>query len=190
MFSNPMVTMMWLFAAVSVMFLLSHVKINVVKINPLDKNCPEEAKKAFFKKHPGAKWMIDMSDSFDKVDEEIKNFALYMKEKTNANAIESMISYVETIIVMETCQSILADAYKKLRKIGLRKADRIVQKIGHNAATEKYFGVYIEDFYFSTFIIKEFRNAFDNGEKEFHLTKELTQTCKDRAHEIRMRYVA
>lgn len=91
---------------------------------------------------------------------------------------------------METCQSILADAYKKLRKIGLRKADRVVQKIGHNAATEKYFGGYIEDFYFSTFIIKEFRNAFDNGEKSFHLTKELTQTCKDRAHKIRMRYAA
>lgn len=185
-----MVSMMWLFAAVSIMFLLSHVRVRVVKINPLDKDCPEEAKKAFFKKHPGAKWMIDMSDSFDKVDEEIKNFALYMKEKTNANAIDSPISCVETVIVMETCQSILADAYKKLRKIGLRKADRVVQKIGHNAATEKYFGGYIEDFYFSTFIIKEFRNAFDNGEKEFHLTKELTQTCKDRAHEIRMRYAA
>lgn len=93
------------------------------------------------------------------------------------------------MLVLSSGETILRNAYKKLNSISVRKADRIIRKYGTNAATEKYFGSFIEDFYYTTFVIGEMKEIIEKKE-EIDLSHEVLTSCKERAHNIRIKYAA
>ena len=83
----------------------------------------------------------------------------------------------------------MRNAYKKLKSISVRKADRIIKKYSTNAATEKYFGSFIEDFYYTTFVIDEMKERIEKNEMD-HISSDVLTSCKERAHNIRLKYAA
>ena len=78
---------MWIMVAFTMCFLLSSIRIARYDVN--SKDCPKDIKDAFFKKHPGAKWMFDMKESLDRVNNHIKNeVVVFLKERTKEERIE------------------------------------------------------------------------------------------------------
>ena len=99
-----------------------------------------------------------MVNSLDKVNKHMKDFALYLKDTEEFKERKVSCLFVfEVMLVLSSGETILRNAYKKLNSISVRKADRIIRKYGTNAATEKYFGSFIEDFYYTTFVIDEMK---------------------------------
>lgn len=158
-----------LMLAAMIAFLASRVRI--VKVNLSD----EETRAMMRKKHPGYAWCSDFVESLDKANEHIKDVARYMKE--HKDLISDPGTFIQFVVVSSTGQEILQKAYNKACKIHIRKADRIVAKYGVNGATEKYFGSFIEDIYFTSLLLDEM--------KENHFDKEIIEKCKKRAIEIR-----
>lgn len=182
MIDNFVMTILpWFVVAMFIGFIMTRVKIHVVKVSNKDIENNPELKKMFFKKHPGAEWIYDFLESMDKVDKHIKDCAEEAKSADKASTMHML----ELIMVMSTGQGLLHECYKKVHKIPIRKADRIVRKYGKNGATEKYFGEFIEDFYFTTFVIDKILEEAKNGE-EVHDHHEVFEECKARAHAVRM----
>ena len=174
----------------TLLFIAAHIRIYKVNYNISSNDCPKEIKEAYFRKHPGAKWLLDMKDSLDKVCKHMKDFALYMKnnEELKERKISSLAAF-EVMLVLSSGETILRNAYKKLNSISVRKADHIIKKYGTNAATEKYFGGFIEDFYYTTFVLDEMKERIEKKE-EIDLSHEVLTSCKERAHNIRIKYAA
>ena len=174
----------------TLLFVAAHIKIYKVKYNISSDDCPKDVKELYFRKHPGAKWILNMANSLDKVNKHMKDFALYLKdtEEFKERKISSLVAF-EVMLVLSSGESILRNAYKKLDSISVRKADRIIRKYGINAATEKYFGSFIEDFYYTSFVIDEMKERLENKE-EIDLSHEVLTSCKERAHNIRIKYAA
>ena len=184
------VVVAWIMVSATLLFVAAHIKIYSVKYNILSDDCPEKIKELYFRKHPGAKWILDMVNSLDKVNKHMKDFAHYLKntEEFKERKISSLAA-LEIMLVLSSGETILRNAYKKLNSISVRKADRIIRKYGTNAATEKYFGSFIEDFYYTTFVIDEMKERIEKKE-ETDLSHEVLTSCKERAHNIRIKYAA
>lgn len=173
---NPM-----LILAVFLIFILMS-SIRVVKYDVGSKDCPKEIKDAFFKKHPGAKWMSDMKDSLDRVNNHIKNdFIVFLKGCLKE---EPIFKIIEMTTTLKLGQEVLAMSYDELSKLTLRKADRFIKRHGIKAANEKFFGDYIENIYYIVFILEEMKSKIVNKE-EFRFTEELCDSIKERARNIR-----
>lgn len=184
------VAVAWILVSATLLFVAAHIKIYKVKYNILSDGCPEKIKEIYFQKHPGAKWILNMVNSLDKVNKHMKDFALYLKdtEEVKERKISSLGAF-EAMLVLSSGETILRNAYKKLNSISVRKADRIIRKYGINAATEKYFGSFIEDFYYTTFVIDEMKERIEK-KGEIDLSHEVLTSCKERAHNIRIKYAA
>lgn len=180
----------WILAFATFLFVAAHIKIYKVKYNISSDECPKEIKEAYFRKHPGAKWIFNMVASLDKVNKHMKDFALYLKntEEFKERKISNLAAF-EVMLVLSSGETILRNAYKKLNSISVRKADRIIKKYGTNAATEKYFGSFIEDFYYTTFVIDEMKERIEKNEMD-HISSDVLTSCKERAHDIRIKYAA
>lgn len=175
---NPMLIL----AVFLIFILLSSVK--VVKYDVGSKECPKEIKDAFYKKHPGAKWLSDMKESLDRVNNHIKNdIILFLKDCLKK---EHIFKIIEMTTMLKLGQEILAMSYDTLAKISLRKADKYVKKHGVKAANEKFFGDYIENIYYTVFILDEMKSKIKNNE-EFKFSNELCDSLKERAQNIRGR---
>lgn len=173
---NPM-----LILAVFLIFILMS-SIRVVKYDVGSKDCPKEIKDAFFKKHPGAKWVSDMKDSLDRVNNHIKNdFIVFLKGCLKE---EPIFKIIEMTTTLKLGQEVLAMSYDELSKLTLRKADRFIKRHGIKAANEKFFGDYIENIYYIVFILEEMKSKIVNKE-EFRFTEELCDFIKERARNIR-----
>lgn len=173
---NPMLIL----AVFLIFILLSSVR--VVKYDVGSKDCPKEIKDAFFKKHPGAKWMSDMKDSLDRVNNHIKNdFIVFLKGCLKE---EPIFKIIEMTTTLKLGQEVLAMSYEELSKLTLRKADRFIKRHGIKAANEKFFGDYIENIYYVVFILEEMKSKIVNKE-EFRFTEELCDSIKERAKNIR-----
>ena len=183
------VAVAWIMVSATLLFVAAHIKIYKFKYNISSDECPKEIKEAYFRKHPGAKWILNMVASLDKVNKHMKDFALYLKntEEIKERKISSLA--VEVMLVLSSGKTILRNAYKKLNSISVRKADRIINKHGIKAVTEMYFGDYIEDFYYIAFIIDLFKDSIEK-KKDFEISKETLVSCKERAHNIRLKYAA
>lgn len=184
------VAVAWVLVSATLLFVAAHIKIYKVKYNISSDDCPEKIKELYFRNHPGAKWILNMVNSLDKVNKHMKDFALYLKDtdEDKERKISSLAAF-EAMLVLSSGETILRNAYKKLNSISVRKADRIIRKYGTNAATEKYFGSFIEDFYYTTFIIDEMKERLEKKE-EIDLSHEVLTSCKERAHNIRIKYAA
>lgn len=184
------VAVAWILVSATLLFVAAHIKIYKVKYNISSDDCPEKIKEIYFRKHPGAKWILNMIASLDKVDKHMKDFALYLKDTEEFKERKtSSLGAFEAMLVLSSGKAILRNAYKKLNSISVRKADRIIKKYGTNAATEKYFGSFIEDFYYTSFVIDEMKERLENKE-EIDLSHEVLTSCKERAHNIRIKYAA
>lgn len=184
------VAVAWIMVSATLLFVAAHIKIYRVKYNISSDDCPEKIKELYFRKHPGAKWIFDMVNSLDKVNKHMKDFAHYLKNTEEFKERKfSGLSALEVMLVLSSGETILRNAYKKLNSISVRKADRIIRKYGTNAATEKYFGSFIEDFYYTTFVIDEMKERIEKKE-EIDLSHEVLTSCKERAHNIRIKYAA
>lgn len=173
---NPMLIL----AAFMICILLSSIR--VVKYDVGSKDCPKEIKDAFYKKHPGAKWMSDMKDSLDRVNNHIKNdFIVFLKGCLKE---EPIFKIIEMTTTLKLGQEVLAMSYDELSKLTLRKADRFIKRHGIKAANEKFFGDYIENIYYIVFILEEMKSKIVNKE-EFRFTEELCDSIKERAKNIR-----
>lgn len=173
---NPMLIL----AVFLIFILLSSVR--VVKYDVGSKDCPKEIKDAFYKKHPGAKWMSDMKDSLDRVNNHIKNdFIVFLKGCLKE---EPIFKIIEMTTTLKLGQEVLAMSYEELSKLTLRKADRFIKRHGIKAANEKFFGDYIENIYYIVFILEEMKSKIVNKE-EFRFTEELCDSVKERAKNIR-----
>lgn len=173
---NPM-----LILAVFLMFILLS-SVRVIKYDVGSKDCPKEIKDAFYKKHPGAKWMSDMKDSLDRVNNHIKNdFIVFLKGCLKE---EPIFKIIEMTTTLKLGQEVLAMSYDELSKLTLRKADRFIKRHGIKAANEKFFGDYIENIYYIVFILEEMKSKIVNKE-EFRFTEELCDSIKERAKNIR-----
>lgn len=178
----------WLFVFATLFWVATHIKVKRVMYNISSDDCPKEIKEAYFCKHPGAKWILDMEASFDRVNKHMKDFASYLKDTEEVKERQiSGLAAIKIITVLTMGQELLGSAYDKLVKISPRKADHIIRKYGTRAATEKYFGDFIEDFYYTAFILDEMRGKIERKE-EFDFSKETCASCKERAHNIRMQY--
>ena len=182
------VAVAWIMASATLLFVAAHIKI--YRYNISSDECPKEIKEAYFRKHPGAKWILNMAASLDKVKQHMKDFSLYLKntEEFKERKISSLAAF-EVMLVLSSGETILRNAYKKLNSISVRKADHIIKKYGTNAATEKYFGSFIEDFYYTTFVIDEMKERLEKKEM-IHLSNDVLTSCKERAHNIRIKYAA
>lgn len=179
----------WSAVAFLLMYAATHIRIKRVSYNIADPNCPPEIKERYFREHPGAKWILDMEASFDKVDAHMKEIAMYMKEDKEATVQRiNTLEAIQILIVMQLRQELLCNAYKDLVKLRHR-ADRIIRKLGTKKATEKYFGDYIEDFYYTSFILDEVKGALERKEP-IDLNPAKVGACKERAHNIRVEYAA
>lgn len=180
----------WFFVFATLFWAATHIKIQRVNYNISSDECPKEIKEAYFRKHPGAKWVLDMEASFDKVNKHMKDFAHYLKDNEDVKERKiSGLAAIEIMTVLTMGQELLGSAYKKLVKMSPRRADRIIRKYGTRAATEKYFGDFIEDFYYTTFILDEMKEMIEKKEG-FYFSKETCAACKERAHNIRLQYAA
>ena len=180
----------WILVSAILLFVAAHIKVYKVNYNISSNDCPKEIKEAYFQKHPGAKWLLDMKDSLEKVCKHMKDFALYMKNNEELKERKiSGLAAVEVMMVLSMGEQLLRNAYEKLYRISLRKADQIIKKYGTNAATEKYFGDLIEDFYYTTFVLDEMKERIEKKE-EIDISHEALTSCKERAHNIRMKYAA
>lgn len=174
----------------TLLFVAAHIKIYRVKYNISSDDCPEKIKELYFRKHPGVKWILNMVNSLDKVDKHMKDFALYLKDTEVFKEREFSSIYAFPVMwVLSSGETILRNAYKKLNSISVRKADHIIRKYGTNAATEKYFGSFIEDFYYITFVIDEIKERIEKKDG-IDLSHEVLTSCKERAHNIRIKYAA
>lgn len=184
------VAVAWIMVSATLLFVAAHIKIYNVKYNISSDECPKEIKEVYFRKHPGAKWILNMVASLDKVNKHMKDFALYLKntEEFKERKISSLAAF-EVMLVLSSGEAILRNAYKKLNSISVRKADRIIKKYSTNAATEKYFGSFIEDFYYTTFVIDEMKERLEKKES-IDISNEVLTSCKERAHNIRLKYAA
>lgn len=180
----------WFFVFATIFWAVTHIKIKKVQYNISSDDCPKEIKEAYFSKHPGAKWILDLEASFDRVNKHMKDFASYLKDTEEVKERHiSGLAAIEIMTVLTMGQELLGSAYRKLVKISPRKADRIIRKYGTRAATEKYFGDFIEDFYYTTFVLDEMKGKIERKE-EFDFSKETCAACKERAHNIRAQYAA
>ena len=184
------VAVAWIMVSATLLFVAAHIKIYKVKYNISSDECPKEIKEAYFRKHPGAKWILNMVASLDKVNKHMKDFALYLKnnEESKERKISSLAAF-EVMLVLSSGEVISKNAYKKPYSISVRKADHIIKKYGTNAATEKYFGSFIEDFYYTTFVIDEMKERIEKNEMD-HISSDVLTSCKERAHNIRIKYAA
>lgn len=173
----------WFFIFMIIFWGITHIKLK--KVNITSDDCPKEIKDVYFNKHPGAKWIIDMKNSFDRVSKHMKDFTVFLKDNKNVKSLTA----IEIIMVLTMGQQILVNAYEKLAKMSIFKADHIINKHGIKAATEMYFGDYIEDFYYTAFIIDLFKDSIEK-KKDFEISKETLVSCKERAHNIRLQYAA
>ena len=170
----------WIMVAFTMCFLLSSIRIARYDLN--SKDCPQHIKDDFYKKHPGAKWMFDMKDSLDRVNNHIKNeVVVFLKERIKE---EQIFKIVEMTTMLKLGQEILAMSYDTLAKISLRSADKYIRKHGVKAANEKFFGDYIENIYYTVFILEEMKSKIINKE-EFRFPNELCDSLKRRAQDIR-----
>ena len=173
---------MWILVAFTICFLLSSVR--VVRYDVNSKDCPKDIKDAFFKKHPGAKWLFDMKESLDRVNSHMQNdIIVFLKERIKE---ESLFKIVEMTTTLKLGQEILTMSYDELSKITIRRADRFVKKHGVKAANEEFFGDYIENIYYIVFILDEMKSKIISKE-EFRLPEELCDSIKERAKTIRGR---
>ena len=187
---NAVAMVAWFFVFATLFWAATHIKIQKVRYNISSDDCPKEIKEAYFRKHPGAKWVLEMEASFDKVNKHMKDFAHYLKDTEEIKEHKiSGLAAIEIMTVLTMGQELLGSAYKKLVKISPRKADRIISKYGARAATEKYFGDFIEDFYYTVFVLDEMKGKIERKE-EIDFSKETCASCKERAHNIRMQYAA
>lgn len=171
---------MWIMVAFTICILLSSVRMVKYDIN--SKDCPQQIKDAFFRKHPGAKWMFDMKASLDRVNNHIKNdIILFLKESIKE---EPIFKIIEMTTTLKLGQEILSMSYDELSKISLRRADRFIKKHGIKAANEKFFGDYIENIYYVVFILEEMKSKIISKE-EFRFPEELCDSIKERARNIR-----
>ena len=184
------VAVAWIMVSAIFLFVAVHIKIYKVKYNISSDDCPEKIKELYFRKHPGAKWIFDMVNSLDKVNKHMKDFAHFLKntEEFKERKISSLAAF-EIMLVLSSGETILRNACKKLNSISVRKADHIIKKYGTNAATEKYFGSFIEDFYYTTFVIDEIKERLEKKES-IDISNEVLISCKERAHNIRIKYAA
>lgn len=180
----------WFFVFATILWVATHTKIKRVQYNISSDDCPKEIKEAYFRKHPGAKWIFYLEASFDRVNKHMKDFASYLKdtEELKEHKISSLAA-IEIITVLTMGQELLESAYRKLVRISPRKADRIIKKYGTNTATEKYFGGLIEDFYYTTFVLDEMKERLERKEN-INISSEVLTSCKERAHNIRIKYAA
>lgn len=180
----------WFFVFATILWVVTHTKIKKVQYNIASDDCPKEIKEAYFRKHPGARWILDLEASFDRVNKHMKDFASYLKDIEEVKERQiSGLAAIEIMTVLTMGQELLGSAYRELVKISPRKADRIIRKYGTRAATEKYFGDFIEDFYYTTFVLDEMKGKIERKE-EFDFSKETCAACKERAHNIRVQYAA
>lgn len=187
---NTVAMVAWFFVFATLFWAATHIKIQRVRYNISSDDCPKEIKEAYFRKHPGAKWVLEMEASFDKVNKHMKDFAHYLKDTEEIKDHKiSGLAAIEIMAVLTMGQELLESAYKKLVKISPRKADRIIYKYGAKAATEKYFGDFIEDFYYTVFVLDEMKEKIEKKET-FDLSKEALASLKNRAHNIRAQYAA
>ena len=171
---------MWIFAAFILCIMLSSIRIVRYDVN--SKDCPKDIKDAFFKKHPGAKWLFDMKESLDRVNNYIRNdIALFLKERLKE---EHILKIIEMTTTLKLGHEVLAMSYDELSKISIRKADKYVRKHGVKAANEKFFGDCIENIYYVVFILDEMKSKIVNKE-EFRFSNELCDSIKNRARDIR-----
>lgn len=171
---------MWILAAFTLCIMMSSIRIVRYDVN--SKDCPKEIKDVFYKKHPGAKWLFDMKESLDRVNNHIKNeFVVFLKEHIKE---EQIFKIFEMTTMLKLGQEILAMSYDTLANISLRSADRYVRKHGVKAANEKFFGDYIENIYYTVFILEEMKSKIINKE-EFRFPNELCDSLKRRAQDIR-----
>ena len=187
---NTVAMVAWFFVFATLFWVATHIKVKRVRYNISSDDCPKEMNEAYFCKHPGAKWVLEMEASFDRVNKHMKDFAHYLKdnEELKEHKISGLAAF-EIMAVLTMGQELLGSAYSKLVKISLRKADRIISKYGAKAATEKYFGDFIEDFYYTAFVLDEMKGKIERKE-EFDFSQETCASCKERAHNIRMQYAA
>lgn len=180
----------WAIVFAILFWVTTHIKIKKIQYNISSDDCPKEIKEAYFRKHPGAKWILDLEASFDRVNKHMKDFASYLKDTEEVKERQiSGLAAIEIMTVLTMGQELLGSAYRELVKISPRKADRIIRKYGTRAATEKYFGDFIEDFYYTTFVLDEMKGKIERKE-EFDFSKETCAACKERAHNIRIQYAA
>lgn len=171
---------MWILVAFTLCIVLSSVRIVRYDVN--SKDCPKDIKDAFFKKHPGAKWLSDMKESLDRVNNHIKNeIVVFLKERIKE---EQIFKIVEMTTMLKLGQEILAMSYDTLSKISLRSADKYIRKHGVKAANEEFFGDYIETIYYTVFILEEMKSKIISKE-EFRFSNELCDSLKRRAQDIR-----
>lgn len=171
---------MWILAAFTLCIMLSSIKIVRYDVN--SKDCPKDIKDAFFKKHPGAKWLSDMKESLDRVNNHITNdVILFLKERIKE---EQIFKIVEMTTMLKLGQEILAMSYDTLANISLRRADKYIKKHGVKAANEEFFGDYIENIYYTVFILEEMKSKIISKE-EFKFPNELCVSFKERAKDIR-----
>ena len=185
---NTVAIAAWFFIFMIILWGITHIKVK--KVNVTSDDCPKEIKEAYFRKHPGAKWIFYLEASFDRVNKHMKDFASYLKdtEELKEHKISSLAA-IEIITVLTMGQELLESAYRKLVRISPRKADRIIKKYGTNTATEKYFGGLIEDFYYITFVLDEMKERLERKEN-IDISSEVLTSCKERAHNIRIKYAA
>ena len=174
--------LVWIMIAFTMCFLLSSVRITRYDVN--SKDCPKDIKDAFFKKHPGAKWLSDMKESLDRVNNHIKNdIIVFLKDCLKK---EHILKIIEMTTILKLGQETLAMSYDTLSKISIRKADKYIKKHGVKAANEEFFGDYIESIYYIVFILEEMKSKIKNNE-EFKFSNELCVSFKERAKDIRSR---
>ncbi|MBQ2396643.1 MAG: hypothetical protein II304_06300 [Bacteroidales bacterium] len=172
--------LMLILAVFLIFILLSSTRIVRYDLN--SKDCPQHIKDDFYKKHPGAKWLFDMKESLDRVNNHIKNeVVVFLKERIKE---EQIFKIVEMTTMLKLGQEILAMSYDTLAKISLRSADKYIRKHGVKAANEKFFGDYIENIYYTVFILEEMKSKIINKE-EFRFPNELCDSLKRRAQDIR-----
>lgn len=108
------VAVAWIMVSATLLFVAAHIKIYKFRYNISSDECPKEIKEAYFRKHPGAKWILNMVASLDKVNKHMKDFALYLKntEEFKERKISSLAAF-EVMLVLSSGETILRNAYKK-----------------------------------------------------------------------------
>ena len=185
MITNPMMWVAWAMLFVVVGWVATHVRIKRVNVNVADENCPPELKEAFYKKHPGAKWLTDYLNSVKKFDARLDESA----EKVKNNEKSQFLQDMEMIMVISTGKTLIGQNLDKIKKFTPRKADRVLRKYGSaNAATEAMFGDFVEDFLFTSFVLDAFEESEDFKPAAEH--DKIFAEAKKRAHEMRIKNAA
>ena len=168
---------------ISGLYLMSTVKIKKYTVN----DCPEEIKQKILESNPGLLMIKEYGDSLEKFEKEMKDFAFFLKDVSSVNYDKHKSQLALSLCILTNSKVLLESSWAHLNKVRLRKANRYVRKYGRNSAVNKLFGTYIEDFYFTKFLMDALKELL-NGDTDEVLSKEEVDRCKQQAIEIRGQY--